>query len=274
MDNLLQMLGDSITPGAVSQLSGLLGEEESATQSAVQAAAPALMGMLMKKGSTETGAGDILNMVTNQSNSGLDLSDFAGLLGGGQGSNDALMNAGGSILSGLMGNDTGGMFDLLSSVAGIKKGSSSSLLKMLAPMAIGMLGKQVTKGGLNASSLMGLLGGQGKFLDDAGIPGLSDALGVESFASLGGGGGMLDSAMDAVGAATDSVSSAAESAVGAVGSAADSATDAVGSAADSAMNTASAAGREVQQAGSGLTRYIVPAIVVLIVLFLLWQLLF
>ena len=32
---------------------------------------------------------------------------------------------------------------------------------------------------------MKLLGGQGKFLDDAGIPGLSDALGV-IFRSLGG----------------------------------------------------------------------------------------
>ena len=68
MDNLLSMLSDSITPGMVSQISGLLGEKESGTQSAVQAAAPALLGMLMKKGSTQSGAGDLLSMVTNQSN--------------------------------------------------------------------------------------------------------------------------------------------------------------------------------------------------------------
>ncbi|MCB0131610.1 MAG: DUF937 domain-containing protein [Caldilineaceae bacterium] len=183
MDNLIELVGQQITPDVLSQLAGVAGESQGATQSAVNAAVPSLLGSMLSSGSTPAGAGQLLEMLTSQPSSDDLVGNLAGMLGG-QDSNQAMMQMGSSMLSGLMGDQSSGIFDLISNVAGIKKGSASSIMALLAPVVMGMVKKQLTGqsgGGLNLGSLTSLLAGQKDFIAAAAPPGLTDALGIGSF---------------------------------------------------------------------------------------------
>ena len=183
MDNLIELVGQQITPDVLSQLAGVAGESQGATQSAVNAAVPSLLGSMLSSGATPAGAGQLLEMLTSQPSSDDLVGNLAGMLGG-QDSNQAMMQMGSSMLSGLMGDQSSGIFDLISNVAGIKKGSASSIMALLAPVVMGMVKKQLTGqsgGGLNLSSLTSLLAGQKDFIAAAAPPGLTDALGIGSF---------------------------------------------------------------------------------------------
>jgi len=140
------MLGKQVTPGVLGQLSGMMGESEDATGKAVQAALPSLMGAMVSKGSTESGAQELLDLMNNQPDD-LDVTGVLGNLLGDQGSTSRLAEQGGSIVSGLLGNKSRGMFDMIASVAGIKKEGDSSMMGMLAPIAMGMVRKQLGLGG-------------------------------------------------------------------------------------------------------------------------------
>ena len=183
MDNLIELVGQQITPDVLSQLAGVAGESQGATQSAVNAAVPSLLGSMLSSGATPAGAGQLLEMLTSQPSSDDLVGNLAGMLGG-QDSNQAMMQMGSSMLSGLMGDQSSGIFDLISNVAGIKKGSASSIMTLLAPVVMGMVKKQLTGqggGGLNLGSLTSLLAGQKDFIAAAAPPGLTDALGIGSF---------------------------------------------------------------------------------------------
>jgi len=177
------MLGKQVTPGVLGQLSGMMGESEDATGKAVQAALPSLMGAMVSKGSTESGAQELLDLMNNQPDD-LDVTGVLGNLLGDQGSTSRLAEQGGSIVSGLLGNKSRGMFDMIASVAGIKKEGDSSMMGMLAPIAMGMVRKQLGLGGgggMNVSGLMSMLGGQSKFVEAAAPAGLSSLMGISGF---------------------------------------------------------------------------------------------
>ncbi len=180
--NLLNMLSDQIGGDVISQASKFLGENESSTKSAMGAAFPAILGSLMSKGSTTSGAKSILGMLTDGGHDGSIFSKMGGLFGGGS-QTSGLMNAGSGILNILMGNKTTGVIDLIMSAAGIKKNAATSILSMAAPLVMGMLGKVVNKNKMDASGLMGLLAGQSKHVANAAPTGMADLLG---FANLGG----------------------------------------------------------------------------------------
>ncbi|MDZ7613776.1 MAG: DUF937 domain-containing protein [Flavobacteriaceae bacterium] len=82
------------------------------------------------------------------------LSSLPSLLSGS--GNAATLGAGTNMLNMLFGNKQSGLFDLISSFAGIKSSSATKLMGMAAPMVLGMIGKS----GLNAGSLIKLLSSQ------------------------------------------------------------------------------------------------------------------
>ena len=166
MDNLLELLGEQVSPEIISQAAGLVGESEASTQSAVTAMLPTLMGAMANKGSTEAGAADLLKMMTDQGDTSEMLGNFAGMLGNPDASK-GLMDSGGSMLSGLLGDNMGSVIGLLSQFTGMGQGSSSSLMGILMPLIMGTVGKKVLGDGMGAQALMGLLGGQKDFINAA-----------------------------------------------------------------------------------------------------------
>ncbi|MEL6986743.1 MAG: OmpA family protein [Bacteroidota bacterium] len=232
--NLLDMLKSTAGDALIKQASGFLGESESKTSSAVGAIFPALLGSIMQKGSTKSGAESLLGMLKDGGHDGSIFDNLGGLFSGGA-KTDGLLNTGTSILSGLLGNKLGGVVDLIAGAAGIKNGIAGSLLKMAAPLVMSAIGKQILGKGLGISGLMDLLGGQKKYVADAAPKGLGSLLG---FADLGEG-------------AKKVVTSAANTASRAAGSAASTAT--------------AAANRTVDAGKSGMSnilKYLLPLLLI------------
>ena len=180
--NLLEMLQNQIGGELGSQASKFLGESESNTTKAVGAILPSLLGSLIGKGSSESGARGILDFLKSNNIDGGILSNLSGLFSGGQ-STDNLMNSGSGILKYLVGDKLGSIVDVISNVAGVKTGSSSSLLKMASPLLMGFVGKFIKDKALDALGLKNLLGGQKDFIAKSIPSALSSVLGLANMGS-------------------------------------------------------------------------------------------
>ena len=63
--NLLDMLKSQIGNEIISKASSLLGESENNTRSAMGAALPSILGGLIQKGTTESGASGIMDLLSS-----------------------------------------------------------------------------------------------------------------------------------------------------------------------------------------------------------------
>jgi OmpA-OmpF porin, OOP family len=184
--NLLNLLKDQFSDDLISKASGFLGESSGNTKSAVMAAIPSLLGGFINKTSDSSGAGTIFNMLSSGNHDGGILNNLGNVFSGGN-SSSSIMSAGTGILSSLFGGKLDGISNIISSVSGINKGSSSSLLGLLAPIVMGMIGKQVKSQGVSsASGLASMLGSQKDLIKGFLPSGFSSALGLSSIDDLGG----------------------------------------------------------------------------------------
>ena len=182
--NLLKLLQDQMGSAVVDQASKFLGESSSNTSAGLSALLPSLLGGLMSKGSTESGASGIMDMITKGNYDGSILDNLGNVFSGGS-STSNFMNAGSLLTSSLFGGSKlGSVLDVVTKATGMRRSSSSSLMNLLAPIVMGLIGKQVKKGGLNASGLMNMLMGQKDHVAAALPAGMGSVLG---FADLKGG---------------------------------------------------------------------------------------
>jgi outer membrane protein OmpA-like peptidoglycan-associated protein len=282
--NLLDLIKQGL-PGDFSDLAGkVVGESPGATQTALTAALPALVGAIAQKGSTADGAQSLMSLLDNPAVSTGALANLSGLLGGGQNS-ASLTSAGSGLLGSLLGDKAGALAGTLASVAGLRNGqSASSLLALLAPIVLGFIKKFVGEKGLGASGLASLLAGQGQFLQGtldrrltsalgfASPSSLLDSLGGKAAAAMGAAGAAIGSAGAAIGSAGATAASTAQRA----GAAAASAAERTGAAAASAAQRTGTAAADVAagavRGASGWMRWLPWLIGAIIVLFLLSRL--
>ena len=186
--NILELLNSGIGKQLIGEAGKMLGESDSGIQSAVGSMVPALLGGMMSKAATPQGAGDLFKMVQGLNIDTGSLGNIAGLIGGAGGAS-ALQSVGTTLLSGLLGGDkANGLASALSSVAGIKPSSASSLLSLGAPLMMGVVKKMVGDGGLDASGLANALLGQKSNLQGINLdPRITGALGFNSMSSMLGG---------------------------------------------------------------------------------------
>lgn len=182
--NLLELLQSQVGGELVGQASKFLGETEVNTGKAVGSIFPTLLGSLVGKASTESGSRGILDYIKTNNIDGSILNSLGGLFSGGQ-ATDSLLSNGGGILKFLVGDKLGSIVDVISNVSGVKTGTASSLLKMAAPLLMGVVGKFVKEKALDAMGLKNLLGGQREFISK-GIP--AALTGVLGLATNAGGG--------------------------------------------------------------------------------------
>src|SRR5262249_10033416 len=135
---------------------------------------PALLGSIVQKGSSPGGASSLMNILNSpQGDANLPgkISELFATGGGNQ-----LVNAGSGLLSSLLGSNANSLTCALSSMSGISGKSATSLIAMAAPLIMGALKKIVGEQGLNANSLMSLLGNQSRTLQNAIDPRLAQAM--------------------------------------------------------------------------------------------------
>lgn len=178
--NLVSMIQETLGGSAMGQISKLLGENEATTSKAVGTAVPTILAGLMKQASSPDGLKSLGGML-NQADPKM-LDNLGGMLSGGGATN--MMAQGGDWLKSIFGggNMLGGIFDTITKASGMGKTSVMSLMGLLLPIVLGVLGKIKNMKGLDLAGLAGMLMGQKNILAGMLPSGVGDMLG---FANLG-----------------------------------------------------------------------------------------
>ena len=250
--NLLSLAQEAMG-GDFSRLAGqYLGESQGATQSALGALLPAVLGTIVQKGATTESASGLMSLINSANLDTSSLTNVGTLFGGGGTAASDVLKAGTSrLVPALFGDKSGALANALSSASGIKASSATNLIALVVPIILTLLKKLIGDRGLNAGSLSSLLTSQVPNLQGAFDGRITSALGFANPGSfLSGIGGAAGAAADTARRAGAAVASGAATA---------------GSAAVSAGNVAVAEGR------SAMGR-LLPWIIAAVVLFLLWLL--
>jgi outer membrane protein OmpA-like peptidoglycan-associated protein len=281
--NILSLAQDALG-GDFSKLAGqFLGETPTATQGALTALLPAVLGRIAQKGATPDGASNLMSLISSANLDTSSLGNVANLFtGAGTGANDLLKAGTSRLVPALFGDKSGSLVNALSSASGIRTSSATNLIAVVVPLVLTFLKKLIGDRGLNAGSLSSLLASQGPNLQGALDHRITGALGFGSVGAFlgsltGAGDAALDTARRAGSAAGDVAMDGARRAGAAVGGAADVAMNtarragaAVTGGAAAAGNAALAAGNAAVMDARSTGARLLPWLIAAAVLFLLW----
>lgn len=144
--NMVDLVKSYISPDLVTRVSTTLGEGEEGISKALSGLVPAILSGIIEKGSaSEADAAQLLHAAKDANNSGLlgHLSSFFG--------NTDLQGQGTGWFNKIFGRQSGGMIEAIAGYAGIKSSSSASLVSMISPLIMGLLGKQAADQRLDAA---------------------------------------------------------------------------------------------------------------------------
>lgn len=150
--NILEMAKDALGGEVLGNLSGLLGEDRTKTQAAMDGALPAILGGLMQGASTPQGAAEYSQMA-DEADTGM-LSNIAGMVSGNSGT---LLALGAPLLLKMFGGRQDGLISTIARLAGIGGGSAGTLLKVVAPLIMSMLGSKKKELSLNTDQFASML---------------------------------------------------------------------------------------------------------------------
>jgi uncharacterized protein DUF937/PRC-barrel domain protein len=155
--NLVSTITQVLSSNFVSRVSSSLGLDGAQVEKALQAGGPALLAALTSLVSKPGGAAKLADTLAQQQ-PGV-LTSLANMIGGsGQ---KALIDTGVSTLTSLLGGTTtSALTNAVGQYAGIGEGGSKSLMGVLGPVVMGVLGQQQRGSGLDATGLADLLASQ------------------------------------------------------------------------------------------------------------------
>jgi len=202
MSGLLDLLSSPMGKQIISGVSGSTGQSESATGNLLSMAMPVLMGAMKKNVQTPEGAAGLMGALAGKHNGGI-LDNLGGLFNGGV--DESVQQEGAGILGHLLGGNQANVENALSQKSGMDSGAVGQVLKIAAPILMGVIGKQTQQAGVSDSNGMnallgGMLGGQPKenqslissLLDSDGDGSiLDDIAGMALGGKAGGIGGLL-----------------------------------------------------------------------------------
>ena len=190
MSGLLDLLNSDLGKQMISGVSNQTGQSESKTADVLSMALPVLMGAMKKNASSQDGASSLMNALSNKHDGSI-LSNLGGLFDGGV--DDSVLQDGSGILKHVLGSKQSTVENTLSAKSGLDAGSIAQILKVAAPILMGLIGQQTKANNISDSndltSLLGsMLGGQ---------PRQNQSL-IESLIDTDGDGSVLDDVADMV----------------------------------------------------------------------------
>ncbi len=155
--NLVSNITQVLSSNSVSRVASSLGLDGAQVEKALQAGTPALLAALTSLVSKPAGAA-ALNGAVEQQQPGV-LTSLASMIGG-SGQKD-LIDTGANTLTSLLGGTTmSALTNAVGQYAGVGEGGSKSLMGLLGPVVMGVLGQQQRTSGLDATGLANLLASQ------------------------------------------------------------------------------------------------------------------
>ena len=162
------------TSELIGTFSGMVGENAARTQQGLAAVVPCLVGALIAKGSTESGASSLMRLMSEHKIDGSMLDQLALLFGGR--AQDAQLDVGNTMLTALLGDKVLGLTRLVSTASELPGASAGKLTALLAPVVLGGVATAAPAGGFSSSSLAAFLAEQKVYLGTFAPPGLGDLL--------------------------------------------------------------------------------------------------
>ena len=173
--NLISVISQALSAAITTRIASVLGLSELQVRKAVDAAVPALLGALISLVSKPSGAAKLHDFLATQE-PGV-LSNLANVIG--ESGQKTFVDKGTSALNSLLGKDTAlALGGALSQYSGIGVSNSKSLLGLLTPAVLGMLGQEQREQGLDAPGLARLLTSQKDTVVAALPPGFSKYFGA------------------------------------------------------------------------------------------------
>jgi hypothetical protein len=161
MANLLDLLQGQLDDNMIDRLSNQLGGAgKKQTAAAAQGVMSTLVGALAKNAASPEGVSGLANAL-DRDHDGSIFDNLTGLLGGNAQPSPEQSRAlnGSGIVKHTLGDRQSGAVDMISKVSGLDSGKTGNLMSMLAPVVMGMLGKQKREQGLDTGGLASLLSG-------------------------------------------------------------------------------------------------------------------
>ncbi|MEM8908750.1 MAG: DUF937 domain-containing protein, partial [Bacteroidota bacterium] len=115
-----------------------------------------LMSAMAKNASTPDGASALANALDND-HDGSVIDNLTDLLGGATQPQNTRATNGTGILKHVLGGKQSGAIDMISKMSGLSSGNTGNLMTMLAPMVMGMLGKEKRNQGLDGGGIADFL---------------------------------------------------------------------------------------------------------------------
>ncbi|ALJ03754.1 hypothetical protein APS56_00685 [Pseudalgibacter alginicilyticus] len=157
MSGILDLLNSDLGKTIISGVSNQTNQPQSKTQDVLTMALPVLMTAMKRNAATPEGAEGLMSAISGKHNGGI-LDNLGGLFSGGVDSN--VIDDGSKILSHVLGGKQQNVENALSQKAGIDSNSVAQILKVAAPILMGVLGNQAKQQNVSsANGLEGLLGG-------------------------------------------------------------------------------------------------------------------
>ena len=161
MSSMLDMLAKTIGSGdTMTQISRTLGADEGATSKAIGAALPTLLGALSRNASKGNGKEE-LHAALAKDHDGSVLDNLGAMLG------NADAGPGAGILKHVLGGRQPQVETAVAKSSGLDPQATAGLMKMLAPVVMGALGKASREQGMSANALAGFLGNESKEIERA-----------------------------------------------------------------------------------------------------------
>src|SRR5262245_14843786 len=152
--NLVSEIAEVLSPNIVSSVASAFGLNRTATQKAVVAAVTALIAALISDSTKSQGATKLAEVVRKQE-PGM-LSSLASVIG--EPGQKALVDQGTSVLTSLLGGKTlSALTGAVGQYAGVGNEGSKSLMGLLGPIVLGVLGQHQRDQGLDAAGSASLL---------------------------------------------------------------------------------------------------------------------
>jgi heat shock protein HslJ len=162
MASLTDLVASRMTPEVMQKLAGLAGISSTNAQRAIDAIIPTQLYDLVSMGATEAGANRLLSLLKEYKGT----ESFAHVLLAGD-AMESQAKAGDALQSAVYGNDLSRRIGSVASSIGIPQSAASSLMGMIMPTVVGLLGREVRERGLDVAGLVNLLRGERETVEHA-----------------------------------------------------------------------------------------------------------
>ncbi|GAA4812275.1 DUF937 domain-containing protein [Litoribaculum gwangyangense] len=157
MSGILDLLNSDLGKTIINGVSNQTKQPQNKTQDVLTMALPVLMQAMKRNAATPQGAEGLMSALSNKHDGSI-LDDLGGLFGGGVDSN--VLEDGSKILGHVLAGKQSQVENTLGAKAGMDADSVAQILKVAAPILMGILGKQTRQQNVsNPSGIESLLGG-------------------------------------------------------------------------------------------------------------------